>query len=194
MYEITNPLQAIAFLRNIYIGQILYTLSITTIKLSVLAFYWRLFEIKSRKFIYVVTAASIAWCIAIVSRTYASESDRIQLTPLTARLRNLQLLPHTGRVGHHHHKRKMHSDPRHLPRRFGAQCDPRLHHRRHASSARLAPARTNCSTHRSSGHVRPWHLHRHRLARTVDHLPADPHLGSSRPHLQLPRDHRMVYC
>jgi hypothetical protein len=67
MYEITNPLQAIAFLRNIYIGQILYTLSITTIKLSVLAFYWRLFEIKSRKFIYVVTAASIAWCIAIVS-------------------------------------------------------------------------------------------------------------------------------
>ncbi|RYN42020.1 hypothetical protein AA0112_g1920 [Alternaria arborescens] len=66
MYEITNPLQAIAFLRNIYIGQILYTLSITTIKLSVLAFYWRLFEIKSRKFIYVVTAASIAWCIAIL--------------------------------------------------------------------------------------------------------------------------------
>ncbi|KAI4656049.1 hypothetical protein J4E93_000765 [Alternaria ventricosa] len=64
--EITNPLQIIAFLRNIYIGQILYTLSITSIKLSVLAFYWRLFEIKSRITIYVVTAASIAWCIAIM--------------------------------------------------------------------------------------------------------------------------------
>ena len=134
MYEITNPLQAIAFLRNIYIGQILYTLSITTIKLSVLAFYWRLFEIKSRKFIYVVTAASIAWCIAIVSRTYASESDRIQLTPLTARLRNLQLLPHTGRLGHHHHRRLL------LPiralslRQLGHQYRHRLCARRRAAA------------------------------------------------------------
>lgn len=55
------------FLQNIYVGQILYTLSITSIKLSVLAFYWRLFEIKARFTIMVVTACSIAWCIAIVS-------------------------------------------------------------------------------------------------------------------------------
>ncbi|KNG49534.1 integral membrane protein [Stemphylium lycopersici] len=48
------------------IGQILYTLSITAIKLSVLAFYWRLFEVKARLTIYVVTGASIAWCTAIM--------------------------------------------------------------------------------------------------------------------------------
>lgn len=65
--EIENPLQIVAFLKNVYVGNILYTLSITTIKLSVLAFYWRLFEIKARITICVVTAAAVAWCIAIVS-------------------------------------------------------------------------------------------------------------------------------
>ena len=88
MNGITNPLQAIAFLRNIYIGQILYTLCITTIKLSVLAFYWRLFEIKSRMIIYAVTAASIAWCIAIVSHPvhqthFSSLSSKLQRIKLT---------------------------------------------------------------------------------------------------------------
>lgn len=64
--EIENPLQIVAFLKNVYVGNILYTLSITTIKLSVLAFYWRLFEIKARITICVVTAAAVAWCIAIL--------------------------------------------------------------------------------------------------------------------------------
>jgi hypothetical protein len=64
--EIQDPFQIIAFLKNIYVGNILYTLSITAIKLSVLAFYWRLFEIKARIAIYVVTAAAITWCISIL--------------------------------------------------------------------------------------------------------------------------------
>ncbi|RMZ71660.1 integral membrane [Pyrenophora seminiperda CCB06] len=64
--DITDLQQIMDFLRNIYVGQILYTLSITSIKLSVLAFYWRLFEIKARFTIIAVTACSIAWCIAIL--------------------------------------------------------------------------------------------------------------------------------
>jgi hypothetical protein len=64
--DITNPLDIVDFLKSVFIGQILYTFSITTIKLSVLAFYWRLFEIKARVTIYIVTAMSISWCTAIV--------------------------------------------------------------------------------------------------------------------------------
>jgi hypothetical protein len=64
--DITNPQDIVQFLKSVFIGQILYTFSITTIKLSVLAFYWRLFEIKARITIYVITAMSISWCIAIV--------------------------------------------------------------------------------------------------------------------------------
>jgi hypothetical protein len=60
------PPDIIDFFKSVFIGQILYTFSITTIKLSVLAFYWRLFEIKARTTIYIVTAMSISWCIAIV--------------------------------------------------------------------------------------------------------------------------------
>lgn len=65
--DITDLDQVMDFLKNIYIGNILYTLTITSIKLSVLAFYWRLFEIKARFTIIIVTCCSIAWCISIVS-------------------------------------------------------------------------------------------------------------------------------
>jgi hypothetical protein len=71
--DITNPLDIIDFLKSVFIGQILYTFSITTIKLSVLAFYWRLFEIKARVTIYIVTAMSIAWCTAIVCHLPTSQ-------------------------------------------------------------------------------------------------------------------------
>jgi hypothetical protein len=64
--EITDPMRIIDFLRNIWIAQILYTFSISTIKFSVLAFYWRLFSIKGRRTIYVVTFMSASWLIAIV--------------------------------------------------------------------------------------------------------------------------------
>ena len=70
--DITNPLDIVDFLKSVFIGQILYTFSITTIKLSVLAFYWRLFEIKARITIYIVTAMSISWCIAIVRPPFFS--------------------------------------------------------------------------------------------------------------------------
>ncbi|KAH7073652.1 hypothetical protein BKA63DRAFT_38141 [Paraphoma chrysanthemicola] len=54
------------FLKNIFIANILYTLSITTIKLSILAFYWRLFGVTASIVIYIVTFMSLAWCIAIL--------------------------------------------------------------------------------------------------------------------------------
>lgn len=80
IYEIENPLQIIAFLKNIYVGNILYTLCITSVKLSVLAFYWRLFEIKARITIYIVTAAAIAWCTAIVSHAFPHSRCRLPVS------------------------------------------------------------------------------------------------------------------
>jgi hypothetical protein len=56
--------------RHVFIANILYTLCITSIKLSILAFYWRLFSVKGRTTIYIVTAMVIAWGIAIVSPQY----------------------------------------------------------------------------------------------------------------------------
>jgi hypothetical protein len=67
---ILTPPDIIDFLKSVFIGQILYTFSITTIKLSVLAFYWRLFEIKARTTIYIVTAMSLSWCLAIVRLSF----------------------------------------------------------------------------------------------------------------------------
>lgn len=65
--EITDPMRVVDFLRNVWIAQLFYTFAISTIKFSVLAFYWRLFSVKGRTTIYIVTAMAIAWCIAIVS-------------------------------------------------------------------------------------------------------------------------------
>lgn len=67
--EITDPTRIMDFLRNIWIAQILYTFAISTIKFSVLAFYWRLFSVKGRTTIYLVTGMAVAWCVAIVSVT-----------------------------------------------------------------------------------------------------------------------------
>jgi hypothetical protein len=62
-----DPTRIVDFLRNVFIGQILYTFAITAIKFSVLAFYSRLFSVKGRVTIYIVTAMAASWCIAIVS-------------------------------------------------------------------------------------------------------------------------------
>jgi hypothetical protein len=68
--NLTDTTQLVDFLRYVFIANILYTLCITSIKLSILAFYWRLFSVKGRTTIYIVTAMVIAWGIAIVSPQY----------------------------------------------------------------------------------------------------------------------------
>lgn len=64
---VQDPNDIVDFLRNVYIGQILYVLSIVAIKYSVLAFYWRLFSVSARVAIYIVTFMVTGWLIALVS-------------------------------------------------------------------------------------------------------------------------------
>jgi hypothetical protein len=64
---VTDPNEIVDFLRNVYIAQILYVLCIVAIKYSVLAFYWRLFSVRARTLIYVVTFMVTGWLIALVS-------------------------------------------------------------------------------------------------------------------------------
>ncbi|PVH94267.1 hypothetical protein DM02DRAFT_197254 [Periconia macrospinosa] len=63
---IQDPFQIMAFLKNIYVANMLYTCSITAIKLSILGFYWRLFSLKARVVIYVTLGMVLAWWIAIM--------------------------------------------------------------------------------------------------------------------------------
>lgn len=65
--ELLDPNDIIDFLKNVYIAQILYVLSIVAIKYSVLAFYWRLFSVNARAVIYIVTFMVTGWLIALVS-------------------------------------------------------------------------------------------------------------------------------
>ena len=63
---IEDPFQVMDFLKSIYIANMLYTCSITAIKLSILGFYWRLFSLKARVVIYATLGMVIAWWISIV--------------------------------------------------------------------------------------------------------------------------------
>ncbi|CAI6337187.1 unnamed protein product [Periconia digitata] len=65
--DITNPLQVMDFLRNIYVANMLYTCCISAIKLSILGFYWRLFSLKARVVIYITLGMVLAWWIAIMA-------------------------------------------------------------------------------------------------------------------------------
>ncbi|KAF2196640.1 hypothetical protein GQ43DRAFT_435834 [Delitschia confertaspora ATCC 74209] len=62
---LASSAQVIDFLRNVFIANILYTFCISTIKFSVLAFYWRLFAVNARISIYIVTFMAVSWCTAI---------------------------------------------------------------------------------------------------------------------------------
>ncbi|KAF2832046.1 hypothetical protein CC86DRAFT_85348 [Ophiobolus disseminans] len=64
--DITDPIRIVDFLRNVWIANILYTFSISMIKFSVLAFYWRLFSVKAQRMIYIVTVMVMAWLVAIL--------------------------------------------------------------------------------------------------------------------------------
>lgn len=58
--------QVIAFLRDLFVAQLFYTWCIFFNKICILAFYWRLFSVKSRIPILIAVAVVSAWAIAIV--------------------------------------------------------------------------------------------------------------------------------
>ena len=60
------PADIIDFLRNVFIAQMLYVWAISTIKFSVLAFYWRLFSVNARIAIYIGMFLSVGWLITLV--------------------------------------------------------------------------------------------------------------------------------
>lgn len=53
------------FLRWIFVGQLMYTFSISFSKFTILAFYWRLFSIKARIPIYVMSFIVFGWLISM---------------------------------------------------------------------------------------------------------------------------------
>jgi hypothetical protein len=53
------------FLRWIFVQQMVYTISITLNKLTILAFYWRLFSVKVRWPIYIMTFVAVGWLISM---------------------------------------------------------------------------------------------------------------------------------
>ncbi|RMX90154.1 hypothetical protein D0869_00326 [Hortaea werneckii] len=62
--EVSIP-HVVDFLRNLFVAQLLYTVCITLNKATILAFYWRLFSVRSRIPILAVTAVVVAWFVAI---------------------------------------------------------------------------------------------------------------------------------
>ncbi|GAB1734328.1 hypothetical protein NU195Hw_g9169t1 [Hortaea werneckii] len=62
--EVSIP-HVVDFLRNLFVAQLLYTVCITLNKSTILAFYWRLFSVRSRIPILAVTAVVVAWFLSI---------------------------------------------------------------------------------------------------------------------------------
>ena len=56
----------IQFMKFVFPAQLLYVVALAFIKCSLLAFYWRLFSIRSRGPIIAGVVIVIAWCIAVV--------------------------------------------------------------------------------------------------------------------------------
>ncbi|KAH9869189.1 hypothetical protein IAQ61_006394 [Plenodomus lingam] len=63
--DLPDPMMIIEFLKCVWIAQLMYTFAITSTKLAVLAFYWRLFAVSARVIIWVVAGMCIAWFIGI---------------------------------------------------------------------------------------------------------------------------------
>lgn len=57
----------ITFMKWVFPAQLLYIIALAFIKCSLLAFYWRLFSVRSRIPIIIGAVIVIAWLIAIVS-------------------------------------------------------------------------------------------------------------------------------
>lgn len=54
------------FFKNLFTGEIIYTLVIVTVKFSILAFYWRLFTQAIRLPVYILGAITSAWGLAVI--------------------------------------------------------------------------------------------------------------------------------
>ncbi|TRX99024.1 hypothetical protein FHL15_000366 [Xylaria flabelliformis] len=79
LFTIRNPNATVYFYQSIFAIEVLYALSSPIIKLSVLAFYWRIFPTRTMKVACIVLAsASIAWAIVI------GIVDFVQCQPLRA--------------------------------------------------------------------------------------------------------------
>ncbi|CAH0027323.1 unnamed protein product [Clonostachys rhizophaga] len=61
-----NPEQLEYFLKCLYVASISYVVSIVFIKLTILAFYWKLFSVAARWPIRILAASVVAWLIAFV--------------------------------------------------------------------------------------------------------------------------------
>lgn len=66
-YEVLTPAYLPNFFKNLFTGEILYTLILCCVKYSILAFYFRLFARSIRIPIYVLAGLVTAWGIAVVS-------------------------------------------------------------------------------------------------------------------------------
>ena len=60
--------EVVVWLQCVFAAQLLYAVAIGLIKASLLAFYWRLFSVRSRVPLLASAAVVAAWCIATVSR------------------------------------------------------------------------------------------------------------------------------
>ncbi|CAI6096060.1 unnamed protein product [Clonostachys chloroleuca] len=76
---VENPNSVVIFFQCLFIAEVAYTYSSPLVKLSVLAFYWRIFPTSGMKLgCKIIGAMCIAWCIAV------SILDFVQCRPLKA--------------------------------------------------------------------------------------------------------------
>ena len=66
--EVAGLEGAVVYAKVLFTAEICYTLTITFVKYSILAFYWRLFNVSTIRLpIYILTAITTGWGIACVS-------------------------------------------------------------------------------------------------------------------------------
>lgn len=70
-FEVLGEDYATNFLRELFTQEILYTLVICLVKLSILAFYWRLFVASIRIPCYILGGITISWAIATITACVA---------------------------------------------------------------------------------------------------------------------------
>ena len=68
IFRFANPLEPLYwFLLDLFIGEILYAISIMLTKFSILAFYWRIFGCSSMRFpIYGLVFVVLAWALGVI--------------------------------------------------------------------------------------------------------------------------------
>ena len=69
--EVAGLHGATVFAQELYISEICYTVTISCVKYSILAFYWRLFSVSNIRLpIYILTALTTGWGVACVSQLF----------------------------------------------------------------------------------------------------------------------------